>query len=174
MTRQNDFTQNCTNMHQQKESATHLSWPAWTGLVKPCWPKNYPAPSPPPRETACYELLASPPTHQPPPSSPNVIILIYCLQAREWIQTTFGRQPASLDKNQILLHPHCEGRHFRTKLMSQYIGSGQKNLKDVRIQELVSKVQNLGGKKLFYSQFLGVFDFRLIAWQRVLFERYSF
>ena len=25
MTRQNDFTQNCTNMHQQKESATHLS-----------------------------------------------------------------------------------------------------------------------------------------------------
>ena len=57
----------------------------------------------------------------------------------------------------------CARRHFRTKLMSQYIGSGQNNRFDVRIRELVSKVQNLGGKKLFYSQFLGVFDFRLIA-----------
>ena len=36
---------------------------------------------------------------------------------------------------------HCAGRHFRTKLMSRYIGSGQKKRFDVGIQELVSKVQ---------------------------------
>ena len=40
---------------------------------------------------------------------------------------------------------HRSGRHLRTKLMSQYIGSGQNNWFDVRIQELVSKVQNPGG-----------------------------
>ena len=40
---------------------------------------------------------------------------------------------------------HCAGRHFRTKLMSQYIGAGQNDRFDVRIQELVSKVQNPGG-----------------------------
>ena len=39
---------------------------------------------------------------------------------------------------------HCAGRHFRTKLMSQYIGSGQNDGFDVRIQELVSKVKKIG------------------------------
>ena len=39
----------------------------------------------------------------------------------------------------------CTERHFETKLMSQYIGSGQKILKNVRIQELVSKVQKFLG-----------------------------
>ena len=46
------------------------------------------------------------------------------------------------------------GRHFRTKLMSRNIGSGQNNRFDVRIQELVSKVQNPGPylrkKRLFW------------------------
>ena len=41
--------------------------------------------------------------------------------------------------------PHCSGRHFRTKLMSRYIGAGQNDRFDVRIQEVVSKVQNPGG-----------------------------
>ena len=47
---------------------------------------------------------------------------------------------------------HCAGRHFRTKLMSQYIGSGQNDQFDVRIQELVSKVQKNGGllRKTFF------------------------
>ena len=47
---------------------------------------------------------------------------------------------------------HCSGRHFRTKLMSQYIGAGQNDRFDVRIQELVSKAKNPGGglrKKVF-------------------------
>ena len=39
---------------------------------------------------------------------------------------------------------HCAGRHLRTKLMAQYIGSGQKKRFDVGIQELVSKVQKNG------------------------------
>merc|ERR1711928_90319 len=42
------------------------------------------------------------------------------------------------------LSTQCAGRHLRTKLISQYIGSGQKKRFDVRIQELVSKVQNPG------------------------------
>ena len=47
---------------------------------------------------------------------------------------------------------HCAGRHFRTKLMSQYIGAGQNDRFDVRIQELNSKAKNPGGglrKKVF-------------------------
>ena len=45
------------------------------------------------------------------------------------------------------------GRYFWTKLMCQTIGSGQNNRFDLRIQELVSKVQNPGGflrKKKFF------------------------
>ena len=40
---------------------------------------------------------------------------------------------------------HCSGRHFRTKLMSRYIGVGPNDRFDVRIQELVSKAKNPGG-----------------------------
>ena len=40
---------------------------------------------------------------------------------------------------------HCAGRHFWTKLMSQYIGAGQNDRFDVRMQELVSKAKNPGG-----------------------------
>ena len=40
---------------------------------------------------------------------------------------------------------HCSGRHFRTKLMSRYIGAGQNDWLDVRIQELVSKAKNSRG-----------------------------
>ena len=32
------------------------------------------------------------------------------------------------------IKPHCAGRHFRTKLMSRYIGAGQNDRFDVRIQ----------------------------------------
>ena len=66
---------------------------------------------------------------------------------------------------------HCAGRHFRTKLMSQYIGSGQNIRFDVRIRELVSKVQDLGPfwrKNVFYSLFLGFSDFRLVVWPFLL------
>ena len=38
----------------------------------------------------------------------------------------------------------CAGNLFKTKLMSQYISSGQKILRNLRIQELVLKVQNHG------------------------------
>ena len=51
---------------------------------------------------------------------------------------------------------HCAGRHFRTKLMSRYIGVGQNDGFDVRIQELVSKAENPGGflrKKFFRVHF---------------------
>ena len=57
--------------------------------------------------------------------------------------------------------PQCTGRHFRTKLMSQYIGSDQKKKFDVRIQELVSKVQKNGGflrKKRFSGSIFGFFS----------------
>ena len=37
---------------------------------------------------------------------------------------------------------HRSGRHFRTKFMSQYIGAGQNDRFDVRIEELVSKAEN--------------------------------
>ena len=40
---------------------------------------------------------------------------------------------------------HRSGRHFRTELMSRYIGAGQNDRFDVRIQELVSKAKNPGG-----------------------------
>ena len=52
-------------------------------------------------------------------------------------------------------------RHFRTKLMSQYIGSSQKKKRfDVRIQELVSKVQNPGPflRKMFLGSIFGFFS----------------
>ena len=128
VTRQNNVTQHYINMHlihTRKKNLQHIYHDqrelAWSSLADQ-------------RITSSLHhhyhhmhVMNCSPTH-PPPSSPDVIILIYCFQAREWIQTTFGRQPASLDKNQILLEPHCEGRHFRTKLMSQYIGSGQKTV----------------------------------------------
>ena len=40
---------------------------------------------------------------------------------------------------------HCAGSHFRTKLMSRYIGVGPNDRFDVRIQELVSKAKIPGG-----------------------------
>ena len=40
---------------------------------------------------------------------------------------------------------HCAGRHFRIKSMSRYIGAGQNDQFDVRMQELVSKAKNPGG-----------------------------
>ena len=49
---------------------------------------------------------------------------------------------------------HRAGRHFRTKLMSRYIGAGQNGRFDMRIQELVSKVQN-SGRLLRKKRFLG-------------------
>ena len=55
----------------------------------------------------------------------------------------------------IQAKPHCSGRHFRTKLMSQYIGAGQNDWFDTRIQELVSKAKNPGGflrKKRFLKK----------------------
>ena len=39
---------------------------------------------------------------------------------------------------------HCAGRHFRIKLMSRYIGAGQNDQFDVKIQELVTKVKKNG------------------------------
>ena len=59
---------------------------------------------------------------------------------------------------------HCAGRRFRTKLKSRYIGAGQNDRVDVRIQELVSKAENPGGflrKNVFLGPFLGYF---LVAW----------
>ena len=53
---------------------------------------------------------------------------------------------------------HCSGRDFRPKLMSRYIGAGQNDRFDVRIQELVSKVQDPGGifeKKHFIGSIFG-------------------
>ena len=41
--------------------------------------------------------------------------------------------------------PHRVGRHFRTKLMSPYIGSSPNGRFDVRFEELVSKAENPGG-----------------------------
>ena len=40
---------------------------------------------------------------------------------------------------------HRSGRHFRTKLMSRYIGAGKNDRFDVRMQELVSKAKYPGG-----------------------------
>ena len=45
---------------------------------------------------------------------------------------------------------HRSGRHFRTKLMSLYIGAGQNDWFDVRIEELVSTAKNPGGISLFF------------------------
>ena len=63
----------------------------------------------------------------------------------------------------------CAGNLFKTKLMSQYIGSGHKILRNLRIQELVLKLQNHEGflrkKNNFRALFWGSSDFRLIAWQ---------
>ena len=59
------------------------------------------------------------------------------------------------------LWSQCAGRHFRTKLMSWYIGAGQNDRFDVRIQELVSKVQNPRGflrKKSFLGSIFGFFS----------------
>ena len=59
---------------------------------------------------------------------------------------------------------HCAGRHFMTKLMCRYIGAGQNDRFDVRIQELVSKAKNPGEfreKTFFKGPFL---DFFLVAW----------
>ena len=58
--------------------------------------------------------------------------------------------------------PTMRGRHFKTNSMSQYIGSGQKKRFDVRIKELVSKLQNPGGL-LRKKRFLGsIFSFFFI------------
>ena len=64
--------------------------------------------------------------------------------------------------------PTMRGRHFKTNSMSQYIGSGQKKRFDVRIKELVSKLQNPGGllrkKRFLGSIFSFFFYFLLVAW----------
>ena len=54
---------------------------------------------------------------------------------------------------------HRSGRHFRTKLMSRYIGADQNDRFDVRMQELVSKAKNPGGffeKKRFLNSILAL------------------
>ena len=56
--------------------------------------------------------------------------------------------------------PLCSGRHFRTKLMSRYIGAGPNDRFDVRIQKL-KILGNFWGKNVFQGPFLGFF---LVAW----------
>ena len=64
------------------------------------------------------------------------------MQARRFIIsiTVIDVSPVS-----ILIISHCTGRHFKTKLMSQYIGAGQNDRFDVRMEEVVSKAKNPAG-----------------------------
>ena len=47
--------------------------------------------------------------------------------------------------SEVATGTHRAGRHFRTKLMSRYIGSSPNGWFDVRFEELVSKTENPGG-----------------------------
>ena len=75
-----------------------------------------------------------------PSGRPPVSCLIFLLHS-----VTFGLFNPLFCGSYNASTAHCAGRHFRTKLMSQYIGFGQKDRFDVRIQELFSKVQNSWG-----------------------------
>ena len=57
----------------------------------------------------------------------------------------FGPNRYFSDFSDVCFGSHRSGRHFRTKLMSRYIGTSQNDQFDVRMQELVSKAKNPGG-----------------------------
>ena len=61
---------------------------------------------------------------------------------RQKDRKTKDRETKERKTKDLTLSTQCAGRHLRTKLISQYIGSGQKKRFDAGIQELVSKVHN--------------------------------
>ena len=54
----------------------------------------------------------------------------------------FGPNRYFSDFSDVCFGSHRSGRHFRTKLMSPYIGSSPNGRFDVRFEELVSKAVN--------------------------------
>ena len=87
----------------------------------------------------------------------SIRIIIICIESclgvyvfKQTFETLICPTILSLvGKTRRRCRPHRAGRHFRTKLMSRYIGSSPNGRFDVRFEELVSKVQNPGG--FFFS-----------------------
>ena len=80
---------------------------------------------------------------------------------------TFHQPKEGFEEGDNTDDPGHNAREGTLGQMSQHIGSGQNNRFDVRIQELVSKVQNPGPfwrKNVFVVDFWGFSDFHLLAW----------
>ena len=74
---------------------------------------------------------------------------------------TFHQPKEGFEEGDNTDDPGHNAREGTLGQMSQHIGSGQNNRFDVRIQELVSKVQNPGGflrKKRFLGSIFGLFS----------------
>ena len=83
----------------------------------------------------------------------SIRIIIICIESclgvyvfKQTFETLICPTILSLvGKTRRRCRPHRAGRHFRTKLMSRYIGSSPNGRFDVRFEELVSKAENPGG-----------------------------